>query len=99
MTLDSSLTGRVQIRNAAVSSFLGQSHFYVAKADYDSPECTQNNLGQSSLMVGRVDTQEIIKIETTTIDHELETALPNRNGACALWIDVKGADCEVFQRN
>lgn len=97
MECDEALLSAVTLRKAAVASYRGQATFFIARANYASEETIVNNLGQSSLLAGGVESQETIQVETTTLDQELLAHAPKHDFSCALWIDVEGAEADVFK--
>jgi hypothetical protein len=49
------------------------------------------------LLSDGIDAQEAVEVETTTVADELERMSAKKNATCALWIDVEGAEAEVFR--
>jgi FkbM family methyltransferase len=97
MAVNPLLARGIVLRNVAVASANGTTSFYVARADYEKAEDRNNNLGQSSLLPNGIDTQEKVAIETVTLDEELKRLAKQNDVTTALWIDVEGAEAEVFQ--
>jgi FkbM family methyltransferase len=97
MASDPNVAGLVTLRNAAVTSSTGKATFFIAKADYNGKEDAANNLGQSSLLSEGIDAQEAVEVQTTTVADELDQLNAGEDPNCALWIDVEGAEAEVFK--
>ncbi len=97
MTGDSSLKGRITMLPLAVSGTDGKATFHIAEAEYDRPETGENNFGKSTLLLDpNLKVSQSVEVQTVRLDTILQLPEYQSCQSIALWIDVEGAECLVF---